>query len=149
MIISTKQDRKISYMLLGLSWKLFDENREENFYGTDALLYEAEIHMIMFIKDFPGLHVSALAEKIGVTKGAVSQTVMKLVRKGMVEKVKDPQNHSRILLQLTSKGEIAYFEHKKYHQEFDRMVDTLMADASDDQIDFLKKFLNDLEQKIG
>lgn len=92
--------------------------------------------------------MTGLADKLGVTKGAVSQIIMKLERKGMIIKEKDVSNQSRLVLRLTPKGETAYVNHEKLHQEFDDFINEILKDASEEKIAFLKNFLNSLENKI-
>ena len=145
-MLTIKKSNKISYKLLSIAWKLFDSDKETNYFGTDKLLYEAEIHMIMHIKDNPDLHLSAIAEKIGVTRGAVSQIVMKLERKGMISKSKSPQNRSMTMLHLTPQGETAYLEHKRFHREFDLKIAELLKDATAEEQTFLRNFLESFEK---
>ncbi|AZV59126.1 MarR family transcriptional regulator [Clostridium sp. AWRP] len=139
---------EISYMLLRLGVKLSELDKQTNYYGTDTPLFYAEIHMIRAIKENEGIHVSGLAEKLGVTKGAVSQIIMRLQKKGMIIKEVDPHNSSRLNLRLTPKGETANTYHKKIHNNFDNIVNDILKDASDTEKSFLKNFLNSLEEKI-
>lgn len=139
---------KISYTLLRLVAKLSELDKQTSYYGTDKQLFEAEIHMIKAIKENEGIHVTGLAEKLGVTKGAVSQIIMKLQKKGMIIKEIDPHNSSRLILRLTPKGEIAHSHHEKIHHEFDNIVNNILKDASDEEKTFLKNFLNSLEEKV-
>lgn len=139
---------KISYTILRLGIKLSEFDKQTNYYGTDERLFQAEIHMIKAIKENEGIHITGLAEKLGVTKGAVSQIIMKLQKKGMIIKEVDPHNSSRLILRLTSKGETAHIHHMKIHEHFDDIVNEILKDASDEEKSFLKKFLNSLEEKI-
>lgn len=148
MIKSSKNKTKLSYTLLRVVWKLYEVDRKTRCYGTNEQLFEAEIHMIKSIKENEGIHVTGLAELLGVTKGAVSQIIMKLQKKGMIVKDTDPRNMSRLVLKLTPKGEIAYINHEKLHQEFDDLVNEVLQGASADNIAFLKNFLNSLERKV-
>ena len=54
--------------------------------------------MIKSIKENEGIHVTGLAEMLGVTKGAVSQIIMKIEKKKMIVKDTDPRNLSRLVL---------------------------------------------------
>ncbi|WP_253203583.1 MarR family winged helix-turn-helix transcriptional regulator [Clostridium estertheticum] len=128
--------------------KFSEIDKQTSYYGTDKQLFYAEIHMIKAIKENEGIHVTGIAEKLGVTKGAVSQITMKLQKKGMIIKEIDPYNLSKLILRLTPKGEIAHIHHEKIHQEFDNIVNEVLKDASEEQEGFLKKFLNSLEEKI-
>jgi len=147
-IKNNKNKTKLSYTLLRVVWKLSEADKKTRYYGTEEQLFEAEIHMIKSIKENEGIHVTGLAELLGVTKGAVSQIIMRLQKKGMIVKDTDPRNLSRLVLRLTPKGEIAYIHHEKLHQEFDGLVNEALEDASAENITFLKKFLSSLEREI-
>jgi len=133
---------------LRVVWKLFEVDKKTRYYGTDQQLYEAEIHMIKSIKESEGIHVTGLADLLGVTKGAVSQIIMRLQKKGMIIKDTDPRNLSRLVLRLTPKGETAYVNHEKLHQEFDDLVSEILKDASEDKIAFLREFLDVLNNRM-
>ncbi len=148
MIINTRNRTKVSYTLLRVVWKLLEIDGKTRRYGTDVPLHEAEIHMLKAIRDHEGIHVTGLAEMLGVTKGAVSQIVMKLQKKGMVAKHADPGNLSRLVLRLTAKGETAYLRHEQLHQEFDNMVNRSLEGATEENRAFLKQFLDSLEKQI-
>lgn len=128
--------------------KISNLDRKIRYYGTDHPLYEAEIHMIKSIKENEGIHVTGLADMLGVTKGAVSQIIMKLEHKGMIIKDTDPRNLSRLVLRLTSKGETAYLHHEKLHQKYDELFNVVLENATEEKKTFLKNFLNSLDEQI-
>ncbi len=148
MLVRSKEESGVSYQLLRVAWLLFDYDKKTHFYGTDKRLFEAEIHLIVAIQENPGFHVAALAQKFGVTKGAVSQLVQKLEKKGMVTKQNDPDNQSKVLLSLTSKGQTAYATHARFHREFDEKVTRLLEEESEEHVRFLKHFLRTMAQEI-
>ena len=78
-----KQNKDQLYLLRVVT-KLSDIDGKTRNYGTDQPLFNAEIHMIKSIKENEGIHVTGLADMLGVTKGAVSQIIQKLERKGMI-----------------------------------------------------------------
>jgi DNA-binding MarR family transcriptional regulator len=84
-------------------------------FGTGVPLYRAEIHTIRAIGSNPAVNVTKLAEHMGVTKGAVSQTVNKLVRKGLVRKTRAPGNAKEVLLELTDLGLTGLHNHERFH----------------------------------
>ncbi len=143
-----KNKTKISYIFLRIVGKISDIDRKTRHYGTDRTLYEAEIHMIKSIKENEGIHVTGLADMLGVTKGAVSQIIMKLEHKGMIIKDTDPRNLSRLVLRLTSKGETAYLYHEKLHQKYDELFNTVLENATEENKRFLKNFLDSLDKQI-
>lgn len=143
-----KNRAKISYTFLRVVTKIAALDRKTRYYGTDQPLYEAEIHMIKSIKENEGIHVTGLADILGVTKGAVSQIIMKLDHKGMIVKETDPRNLSRLVLRLTAKGETAYAHHEKLHQEFDGLFNVVIENATEENKAFLESFLNALDARI-
>ena len=46
---------------------------------------------------------------------------------------------------MTPEGERAYLFHERLHAEFDRLVEGLLADASERDRDFLRNFLGALD----
>jgi DNA-binding MarR family transcriptional regulator len=147
LIPKSREDPRISYALLRVANKLFELDRRTRNYGTEEPLFEAEIHMIKFIRENEGIHVTGLAELLGVTKGAVSQIVMKLQRKGMVLKEADPRNQSRLVLRLTPEGERAYRQHERLHAEFDDLVNRVLDETIEDR-GALVRFLDALETSL-
>ncbi len=143
-----KNRTKMSYTFLRIVTKISVLDRKTRYYGTDHPLYEAEIHMIKSIKENEGIHVTGLADMLGVTKGAVSQIIMKLEHKGMIIKDTDPRNLSRLVLGLTSKGETAYLHHEKLHQKYDELFNGILENATEENKAFLKSFLNSLDEQI-
>lgn len=143
-----KNRSKISYTFLRIVSKISEIDKKTRYYGTDQPLYEAEIHMIKSIEENKGIHVTGLADMLGVTKGAVSQIIMKLEHKGMIIKNTDPRNLSRLVLSLTSKGETAYMNHEKLHQKYDQLFNAVLENATKENRAFLTDFLNSLDRQI-
>ena len=147
-IINEANRDKISYRLLSVMLKLAEAQERKHRYGNDTPLFAAEIHMIKCVKENPDRHMRALAELLGVTRGAVSQIVMKLEGKGMLLKEKDEGSSLRRVLRVTPKGERAYAFHEELHAAFDRLVDTLLRGASDPEKAFLREFLGSLDAAL-
>jgi DNA-binding MarR family transcriptional regulator len=86
-------------------------------YGTGVPLHGGEIHTIQAIGKSVGTNVTQLAERMGVTKGAVSQMVSKLVEKGMVRKARAQDNAKEVVLTLTELGRIGLRNHERFDME--------------------------------
>jgi len=138
----------ISYSLLRVVYKFFEIDKKTRYYGIDVSLFPSEIHMINKIKQNEGIHVTGLANILKVTKGAVSQIIMKLEKKGLIRKEKDISNQSKLVLKLTDKGEIAYTNHEKFHKKIDAMVNEIVKDASEENAKFFKDVLITLEERL-
>lgn len=139
---------KVSELLLSVIYKFVERDKEAKYFGTDTELYHSEIHMIKFIKENKDLHMSAIARKLGLTRGAVSQTIKRLEKKGVIQKEVDEENKSKFLIKLTQKGEIAYCNHKKYHESFDKVILDVLSGEKEYNIKFLNEFFYKLEQLI-
>jgi DNA-binding MarR family transcriptional regulator len=106
-------------------------------YGTDGLLYRSEVHTIEAIGDKPDINVTDLAMYLGVTKGAISQIIDKLIQKSMVNKIMASPGVNEVALSLTGKGLLVHQKHKEHHAEMYQEIAKLMADCSAEQLKFL------------
>lgn len=112
-------------------------------FGTETVLSLAEIHLIDYIGDHEGCCGNDVAEGLGISKGAVSQTLQNLLKLNLVARKPDEKNKSRLLLSLTLSGQTAYREHKKFHARIDRHLASLLSDFTDNDYE---KILNLLKQ---
>lgn len=117
-------------------------------YGTDQNIYYAEIHLINVIKNHEGIHLTEIANKLGITKGAVSQNVLRLIKKGLLEKRQDPAKRTRNILIITAKGELAHKNHLKMHKELQELIDNNLKGSTQQEQLFLKNFLNSLHDDL-
>ena len=111
-------------------------------YGTDDVLYMAEVHMIRDIAAYEGITVTELARLNQKSKSAVSQLVDKLVQKGLIEKKKHPEGNRRIALYITEKGKTV----NNYHSRLDRReyekVLTKLNDYTDEDLQKIIDFIH-------
>jgi len=117
-------------------------------FGTGDLLYPSEIHNIEIIGRNPGINVTNLAKKLGVTKGAVSQTVNKLERKNLVEKFRNSDNEKEVMLKLQKKGEIAFNGHEAFHAKFYSEIMDEVDDMAPEQIQFFQSILAKIDKYV-
>jgi DNA-binding MarR family transcriptional regulator len=97
-------------------------------FDTGVPLYKTEIHTIRAIGENPRINVTKLAEHMGVTKGAVSQTTNKLVRKKLVRKTHAHDNAKEILLELTDLGWTGFHNHEQFHMDMFDVVHEYFGD---------------------
>lgn len=117
-------------------------------YGTDILLTKAEIHTIAAVGDHPGLNITTLAQVLGVTKGAASQMIYRLVDKGAVEKRTSPDSDTEVVLSLTEDGQINYETHQAYHREGNDTAQKLLEDMPDALYESMVAYLTAFEASI-
>ena len=118
-------------------------------FGTGEQLHQAEIHMIAAIGKNEGIHALALAETASVTRGAVSQILRRLESKDFIRREEDPENRSRQLLFLTTKGKTAKRGHDHFHKRIDALFMEQLDAFPDDQVDFLASFFEAVDLKLN
>ena len=101
-------------------------------YGTEDLLYSAEVHMIEIIGSYETITTTKLAKTLGITKGAVSQITYKLLKKNLIVKVPSTEKNNEVLISLTDKGRIVYSYHQNMHNKMMKRIDSIICDLSDE-----------------
>ncbi|RLB85574.1 MAG: MarR family transcriptional regulator [Deltaproteobacteria bacterium] len=114
-------------------------------FGTNELLSHSEIHLIEIIGDNDQLSVTDISKVLDITKGAVSQSLKRLEAKGLTAKETDPDNLSRSIVKLTSKGQTAYWAHKHWHETMDGGFAQYMNKLGPKEHDIIVYFLEKVE----
>ena len=100
---------------------LYDQKtKTPKHYGTEDLLYPAEVHLLEVIGSEEGITTTQLAQRLAITKGAVSQTTAKLMEKQLICKTPAPGQRREQHLTLTDRGGIVFCHHRQLHR---RMLD--------------------------
>jgi DNA-binding MarR family transcriptional regulator len=136
---------KIRENFLRVVNKLNTIEKTPHSYGTDELLYASEMGAIETLGYQPGLNVTEFAQKHGITKGAVSQLVKKLEKKGLVTRHKSSSNRKEVLLKLTTKGEIAFHQHSLFHLQAAKEFFEKFENMPPEKIAAVTEFLEDLD----
>jgi DNA-binding MarR family transcriptional regulator len=114
-------------------------------YGTGDLLYIAEIHTIVMVSKNREMNMTQLANMMGVTKGAISQTIRKLVNKNLIVK-SNTNNKKEVNLGLTSKGEIVLKGQVSFQKEIFTFAGNLYERADPHERDLVRRlFLSIIE----
>ncbi|WP_415712765.1 MarR family winged helix-turn-helix transcriptional regulator [Maridesulfovibrio sp.] len=103
-------------------------------FGIGIELYPSEIHTLSTVDQLGGCGVTELARESGVTKGATSQLVSKLVKKGLMVKEPDPENGSKVILRLTELGKRASDNHYKFHLSHDRAFINFLQEMTEEEL---------------
>ena len=123
-------------------------NESENLprkFGIDISLFPSEIHTIQVIGDHPESNVKAVADILGITPGAASQTITKLAKRGLVKKVRGKKNEKEVHLELTSIGFMAYNAHEIIHEMVFQRISGRIGYLKEDEILLINKILNAVE----
>jgi DNA-binding MarR family transcriptional regulator len=112
--------------------------RKPKDYGTGDLLYFTEIHTITMVGKNNEINMTQLAEMMGVTKGAISQTIRKLVNKNLISK-SNAINKKEINLKLSEKGLIVYKGQESFQKELFTFAGSLYESATPEERDLVKR----------
>jgi len=120
-------------------------------FGIGVPLFPAEVHTLQCVGDHPGLNITELARRQGVTKGAASQMVKKLELKGLLSKAAQRGNEKDAVLALTRTGALARDGHNRFHEKLSRAVLERMGPITVEQMaqyadinGVVEEFLDDL-----
>ena len=108
-------------------------------------LYLKELLTIKTIGRNPGINVTGVAKYMNITRGAVSQTVAKLVRKKLVRKTYMDNNAKEVILELTEQGREVFDTREKMLRDFIRMAQTDLGDEFQPQLEILISILKTVD----
>ncbi|WPC43928.1 MarR family transcriptional regulator [Clostridium sp. JS66] len=138
------KQNEILEKIICFSNKVSQNNKKPNNYGTEYMLYPAEIHMIEAIGNHKNANASELSIIMGITNGAINQVANKLIKKGLVEQYRMKDNKKDVFYQLTPQGEIANVEHSNYHKEQYRHMKEYIDELVPEKINIINKFFDEL-----
>ncbi|QEV21369.1 MarR family winged helix-turn-helix transcriptional regulator [Streptomyces alboniger] len=78
----------------------------------------------------PGLDQRTVGERVGLDRSTVAEVISRLIRRELLDKVRDPQDGRRYLLHLTEEGRRA---HRKLTVRTARMNQVFLAPLSTDE----------------
>ncbi len=140
--------------IIGLYMKSVDlmreiENKPRDF-GTGDLLYSSTIHTLVQIGKNPGINLTNLAEKLDISKSAVSKFVRQLLELSLITKSKDINNRKEVIFYLSERGLEAYRGHEAFEKRFfaivEKRLDLLKEDEKSVFHDFLLSLVSELKK---
>ena len=116
-----------------------EKKRKFTFEGIQ--LHPSEIHLMLETKGEQAVNATKVAERLGITKGAVSQTLVRLENKGIIEKTKDPYSRNELSIALTPLGKKAYEQQQAMFYEFALGIENIFDQYSIKEQEVIKDFL--------
>lgn len=113
-------------------------------FGTGIAMYRREIHTIQAIGRNPEINVTTLAEHMGVTKGAVSQIIKKLSKKGLVRKKRTSGNAKEVILELTELGWVGFHNHERFHMDTLDIAREYFGNQLENKLETINNVMTDL-----
>jgi len=117
-------------------------------FGTGDPIFMSEIHTLCVIGDMPGIKITDLSVRLGVTKGAISKITKKMEEKELIERYQEPGNDKEVLLKLTPKGKIAYLGHEEYHEKALERIMMKVEKLTKEQTVFVLQVFDALEEMM-
>nr|WP_278308974.1 methyltransferase domain-containing protein [Lutispora thermophila] len=103
---------------------------------------------MQLIGQYPQIGIIDLAKLQGVTKGATSQMIKKLVEKGLVVKKQSTTSEAEICLELTELGQRAFRGHADYYNNVGKQWKEILDQMSEDDIQVLMRFISLVEKML-
>jgi DNA-binding MarR family transcriptional regulator len=116
-------------------------------FGTGTKVYVNEIQTVSVIGQNPNANMTQLAEIMGVTRGAISQTVRKLITKKLVVRI-NSRNHKEINLRLTDFGQLVSESYQAKMKEVFAFADELHASATPAERELVKRLFHRIHANI-
>jgi DNA-binding MarR family transcriptional regulator len=126
--------------------KLFQCCQERTQYQSERFeLPDAELRCLLHFSDERYMTPTKLARKMNVAKSRVTKIVGRLIKRGLVAKVKDPADSRYHLLSLTPTGQNKLNDIKEFTQ---KVHSEILSQVPPEQRNALLTFLNLLETSM-
>ncbi len=94
------------------------------------------------------INATAMAKELGVTKGAVSQTLSRLEKKGILYKTKDPHNKNELSAHFTELGKSAIENHHEMRASLNSEYEKYIATLPGREKEVIRRFLTHVEKFV-
>ena len=128
--------------------KYNQKSRKARTYGTEDLLYPAEVHLMEIIGAYREITTTKLAEVLGITKGAVSQTTTKLLSKELITKSASKERTNEVQISLSEKGQVVFQHHRKLHENMINRVDCLVQGLPHESKEVIQNMFQIIEESL-
>ena len=111
-------------------------------------LHPSEIHLLLFLEDHPAVNATQIAQRFSVTKGAVSQTLTRLERKGVLIKGRNPGSQTELDLSFTEQGRKLMGRLLGMRRAAERYWDDHMGCVSEADRKAIRRFLEGMQARF-
>lgn len=102
-----------------------------------------ELHVIQCIGLGGDANVTAISQKIGVTKSAVSKITAKLLTKELITRYQLHGNQKEVYFRLSRQGEAVFSIHEQQHQNISSEWKAFLGRYTAEELAFLHRLLQD------
>ena len=91
--------------IIGCMTRISSLDKKRSLMHGDLVLKSSEIHLLMFLHYIQHTNITEISNMMGITKGAVSQTLSRLEKKDIISKNIDKTRKNELHVEITEKGE--------------------------------------------
>ncbi|MFW9924673.1 MAG: MarR family winged helix-turn-helix transcriptional regulator, partial [Candidatus Thorarchaeota archaeon] len=122
--------------------------KHQNISFKEHIFHSSEILIIITLKHHTR-NLTKLAEKLQITKGAASQTISRLERKGIVNKNPNSNNKNELNFTFTPDGEKLIEIIANFHNTLEKKVMEHLQVYSKDEKATISNFLDNIEMILS
>ncbi|MGY5870767.1 MAG: MarR family transcriptional regulator [Candidatus Thorarchaeota archaeon] len=140
------QDRELVAKILDSIATLVSLDKKRVVTHKGEKLHPSEVQLLMFLYHIQDTNITAIAKEMGLTKGAISQTLSRLQKKGIISKEMFPKKKNELHVRFTESGEELMNQlnkgKKSIEGKYRRYIQTLSKKEKDAISAFLDKMVS-------
>ena len=141
-------NKQIKEQIIQVINKTIFVEKKKIFKFKEVSLYPSEVHLMLVIKNKIDTNATEIAKHLGLTKGAISQTLTRLEKKGIILKLKDPYKKNELTLSLTTLGKEACKFCESTQASFIEAHEGYLAKLDSKEKEVIFSFLQHLDKAI-
>lgn len=111
-------------------------------------LYPSELKALDMIGQFTGINLTQLANKLGISKSAISKCTSKLLEKELIEKEKSPINVREVVFTLTPNGQFIFSQLESTNAKLFEPFNQSLAEFSAEEINNLHRLFVTIKSSL-
>jgi DNA-binding MarR family transcriptional regulator len=112
-------------------------------------IHPSEAHLMLLVAREPSINATGIAERLGLTKGAVSQTLTRLERKGLLTKSRDTSRRNELVIEFTTLGKRAISRFRRLETTLAKRLDRHLAGLAEGERRTIGAFLERFGEILG
>ncbi|HEY5537606.1 MAG TPA: MarR family transcriptional regulator [Acetobacterium sp.] len=112
-------------------------------------LFPSELKALDMIGGFSPINLTQLANKLGISKSAVSKCSGKLLEKGLITKEKSLTNIREVVFMLSETGQSIYYQLENKHSDLFKPITAAIDGFSNQEISELQQLFSNLKASLN
>lgn len=111
-------------------------------------LFPSELKALDMIGQFSGINLTQLANKLGISKSAISKCTSKLLEKGLIGKEKSTTNVREVVFTLTEDGQSIFERLESAHSDLFKPFNTSLEELSLKEVNDLHRMFSTIHSSL-